>query len=1017
MNKIFTILFCSALLSFSSYAQSPDGTSQYQPFAPDGIPFCVAKTPWQVEERGNHRAIVHIPGDAKNADAVRVELPWRRPDLRPETKGIIVIDSLTRARIREVTAADFSSEKATIVFRPSGNPDYEIYYLPYHYRWDWDDARYGEPWNDYLPLTYLGNTNWLRALSQNKTTLPTAKVERFESRTEFDAFTPMGLAATQKEMNDLAKEYTENPVLFLEDRAFPIRLEHQLPVRWIQNGQHTHFKGTALRNEYYVWQIGAWAAHGAITNVQLQFSDLTSADSEARIAKKEITCFNLEGTNWDGSPIRFNVDIPERKVQALWCGVQIPEDIVPGTYTGKITFTANNAKTGKPVPPQILNISIDVQEKTIADKGDSELWRHSRLRWLNSTLGMDNHPVAPFGAMEVKGNLIQATGKSLRLAKNGLPQSILINDRQVLNSTINFIVKIKNKAITFAAEDLTIQQDDDGLVTWTADSEQNGIIFRCRGYMEYDGYIHYNITVSSETDVKIDDVQLVTNYTPYASEYFMGAGFSGGRRPTEYSKDWNGPWDSYWIGNELAGLHTEFLGGTYHGPLINEYKPEPAPSWNNGGKGLLTLTSNDPVAVKAGRVTILKSGARVLVSTGGFDLKNSEKDFEFALLITPLKPLNTAKHFSERYYHADPSGFDEAAGEGANVANIHHARSLNPVINYPFLVRQPLIDFVAKQHEHGRKVKLYYTIRELTTHTVEVYALKSLNHEVFLGGAGYGIPWDCEHLIDDYKPAWYTPLPGETSDAALVLNPFSRWINYYLEGLDWMMKNYKIDGIYMDDVTFDRPVLKRMRKIMYANNPGALIDLHSHRQYSAGPMNQYTGFFPYVDRLWFGEGFLYNQMNPDEWFVTFSGIPFGVMSEMLQDGGNRFLGMVYGATARHSYGPFSPVPVWDLWKSFGIEDAKMIGYWNDFCPVRTDNPIVKATAYVKPGKTLVSIGNFDTQEQEARLSIDWQALGLDPEKARITAPEVKDFQSARSFKADEPIPVKPKEGWLLIIEE
>jgi hypothetical protein len=95
----------------------------------------------------------------------------------------------------------------------------------------------------------------------------------------------------------------------------------------------------------------------------------------------------------------------------------------------------------------------------------------------------------------------------------------------------------------------------------------------------------------------------------------------------------------------------------------------------------------------------------------------------------------------------------------------------------------------------------------------------------------------------------------------------------------------------------------------------------------------------------------------------------------------------------------------------------MIGYWNDFCPVRTDNPIVKATAYVKPGKTLVSIGNFDTQEQETRLSIDWQALGLDPEKARITAPEVKDFQNARQFKPDEPISVKPKEGWLLLIEE
>lgn len=79
-------------------------------------------------------------------------------------------------------------------------------------------------------------------------------------------------------------------------------------------------------------------------------------------------------------------------------------------------------------------------------------------------------------------------------------------------------------------------------------------------------------------------------------------------------------------------------------------------------------------------------------------------------------------------------------------------------------------------------MKLYYTIRELTNYATEIYALKSLNHEIFVAGVGYGLPWHCEHLIDDYKAAWYTELPGQHSDAALVLNGFSRWINYYLEG-------------------------------------------------------------------------------------------------------------------------------------------------------------------------------------------------------------------------------------------
>jgi hypothetical protein len=116
----------------------------------------------------------------------------------------------------------------------------------------------------------------------------------------------------------------------------------------------------------------------------------------------------------------------------------------------------------------------------------------------------------------------------------------------------------------------------------------------------------------------------------------------------------------------------------------------------------------------------------------------------------------------------------------------------------------------------------------------------------------------------------------------------------------------------MDDVAFDRDVMKRMRKIYAQYKPTAIIDLHSNTGYSIGPTNQYAGFFPYVDRLWLGESYKYNQLKPDEWFVTFSGIPFGQMSEMLQDGGNRFLGMVYGATARHSYGRFSPAPVWKL---------------------------------------------------------------------------------------------------------
>lgn len=973
---------------------SPNGDSQYQSYAPDGIPFIIVDTPWVANMQGNHRAVVSV----NNTKAVLVELPWRRPDLRPETKKIVVVDATTNKEIKNVLVRELTNESGTIVFEPiTVSGEYYIYYLPYKFREKWDDARYGEPWNDYLPAEYNANKEWIVSLPTDNSELPKAEVLRFESRNRFDSFTPMGCIATKNEMDNISNQFTDNPIVFTEDRAFPIRLTNQIPARWVENGPSNNFSGEAMRNEYYVWQLGVWAAHSELKNVKLLFTNFVSGSNI--ISKKEITCFNQEGVNWDGQPISFEIDIPKDKIQALWCGIQIPENAQAGIYRGKVTLTADG------ITPRDIEVEIKVVNQILADKGDGDLWRHARLRWLNSTIGQSNSPIAPFQSMSVNGNEIKATEKSVFIDKSGFPKAININNREVLSNKISFIVETEYGDVVFDASNLSIKEEADGLVRWTSSSVQNGIHFDCSAYMEFDGFINYNLKVFSSKEIPVNDIRLVTNYTPYSSEYFMGAGFKGGFRPAEYKWDWTGPYDSYWMGNAKAGLHVEYRGGEYHGPLLNDYKPKPPHTWHNNGNGTVSVKGEKG------------AGATVTASTGKNIISSEPKDFEFALIITPVKQVNSPKHFSERYYHDEPSGFNKAAEEGANVANIHHARNLNPVINYPFIVQDSLIDFISEQHKYNRKVKLYYTIRELTNYTTEIFALHSLNHEVLAGGPGYGLPWHTEHLIDDYKAAWYTELPGENSDAAFVLTGFSRWINYYLEGARWMFENYEIDGIYMDDVAFDRSVMKRMRRIIQQYRPNALIDLHSNTGYSIGPANQYTDFFAYIDRLWFGESFKYNEMAPDEWFVTFSGIPFGQMSEMLQSGGNRFLGMVYGATGRHSYDGSEPAPVWSLWKSFGIEEAKMVGYWDEDCPVGTNFYTVKATTYIKPDKVLISLGNFDTEEKRVKLDIDWHALGMNPQTAKLVAPEIKDFQGANTYNINDAISIKSKEGLLLILSK
>ncbi len=999
-------LICQYMVNCSGSGNYPDGDSRYESFAPDGIPFKVADSQWKVDMRGHHRAVVKV--EDGTAEGVVAQLPWRRPDLRIDTKKIVVTDSEDQ-EISDVAVTEMTSERGEVVFRPSsGAGVYYIYYLPYYWRSKYGDARYGIPWNDYLAPEYDADSSWRENVVRDKDELPEAKVECFESVSRFNFWSPMGLIATQEEIDAVKAEAGREMIIFPEDRAFPIQLTYQIPVRW-RTAPKQEFHGLAQRNEYYTWQLGVWAAEKELKDVKVSFSELRNG--YATIGSDAMTCFNQEGTNWDGKPLEFVVNVPEGKVQALWCGMDIPEDAKPGTYKGQATVSADG------VEPQTIELAIKVSSKVLTNKGDSEPWRHSRLSWLNSTIALDDEPVAPYKEMTLDGNVIEATGRKVTVGRNGLIQKVEINEHEILERPQQIIVSTAKGDIPFTADNLEIKKESAGLVKWTASSEVQGLRFVMDGNMEFDGHMHFDINVSSGEEIEVRDVKLVTTYSEYSSEYFMGVGYAGGYRPASHIYSWDGPYDSYWIGGVKAGMHTEFRGGTYHGPLIADYKPEPTPVWSNRGLGRVSVTGAKG------------KPATVTASTGKRTIGREPVNYEFNLLITPLKDLDPSRHFSERYFHSDPADFDRAAADGANVSNIHHARKLNPFINYPYIVRDSLIAHIRHQHENGRKVKLYYTIRELTTHCEEVYAFHSLNHEIFLEGPGYGLPWECEHLVDDYKPAWYTPLDDirdgtlikeGDSDAALVLTPNSRFINYFLEGLRWMEENYDLDGIYMDDVSFDRTTVKRIRKILDRYHEGALVDLHSNTAYSRGPANQYTEFFPYVNRLWFGESFRYDEMTPDQWLVTFSGIPFGLMAEMLQGGGNRFLGMVYGATARHSWTDAgnlkSPVPVWKFWDTFGIRDARMLGYWDPDCPVKTSDPEVKATAYVKDGATLVSVGNFSDRDKMVSLDIDWKGLGIDPSKARIIAPAIENFQEETIFRLNERIPVKSKEGWLIILD-
>ena len=994
MKKTLLCILAS-LAAFSALAD--DASTQNTPYSPDGVVFKVTDTPWNLDTLGNHRAVVKA--DAEGCRAVRAELKWRRPDRRTDQTSLVVRGAETGAESGNFCIENPASESATIWFEPiKGEDTYYVYYMPYHVRLGSLECRYWYDYNDYIPYDKAECEKWKAAVAGGR--IAEGKVTAFEAVNGYEAFTQMGNIATAEETARLAAGHPENPVIFTENRCFAIRLSDRLPVRWVTaNAPRDSFEGEACKNEYYVWQIGLWTAHGPVDDVDVSFSDLKLEGGRAVIPASEQTCFNIEGTDWDGSRMDIDLDVPEGRIQALWCGVQIPPKAPAGLYKGTVTVS------GKGMETRTISLSLNVTGETLADKGDNDLWRLARLRWLNSTIGSEITPTGEFKAIRARGRRLKATEKTMVLGKNGLPASIAVNGHEILSAPMRFEVETSGGTVSFDTGCAKPVRKGKGRATWESSQSKDGFTLSCEGRMDYDGHMLYTIRLSSDKTVEVKDVRLLADYSGYASEYLMGIGLEGGYRPGKQVWNWDGLYDSYWTGGVEAGLHMEFRGSdAYHGPLLRDYRKACPAVWYNNGKGSVSMVSTD-------------GEARMTASTGACTVGSEPLELGLAMNITPTKPVDTRKQFSMRMYHnhLTHEEFDKAAGDGANYCNLHHAQKLNPYLNYPFIVQEPLKEFIRHEHENGRFVKMYYTIRELSSRAAEAFALKSLNHEIIAPGRGGGAPWLVEHMVDDYWPAWYVTRNGIT-DECWVTSPQSRWINYYMEGLRWMLENYDLDGLYMDDISFDGDVMKRLRTVMDSTRPGCIIDLHSNTGYSNGPMNQYCDYLPFVDRLWFGESFKYDEMSPDTWLVSFSGIPFGPMSEMLQDGGNNFLGAVFGASSRHSFKECDPSAVWKAWMDFGIEDSQMKGWWDEDCPVTTSDDLVKATAFVKKGSTLIALGNFSTEEKTVSLDINWKALRLKSAEAACSLPEIKGFQEAGAYIPGESVTVKPKEGLIIVIK-
>lgn len=989
--RAFYLASLVSLVSFSAYSQE--------------IPYTVCENCWDPDSLGNHRAVVVVPAAGKVAS---VKLDWRRRDMNPENKMILVTDEKGNL-VRNVRRGAITRESGEISFEPAAGPGtYYVYYLKYFTK-----GRSNYPTVVYPEHRETAGTDWM-ALAAKTKGIPCTEKE-FQSIDALNSFYPMGVIATRAETEDLRGKGAGQPFLvFPEDRMNPVKLKHDLPQRWILRGPSAAFAGTADQGENFSFQIGLWAHAGAVENVNISFSDLRGA--LGAIPGTLLSCLNTSGIAWNGQPFEKDLDVEKDAVQPLWCLLTVPTHAAPGMYAGTATIRSSAGE-------RTVEIKLTVTDKQAVNGGVDEPWKQTRLAWLNSRVAATDEVIAPYTPIEVKGNTLSILGRKLELGENGLPRQIntyfspnmtrLANvGRPLLSSPFDFQV-FRNgsspiKWIT--SQKIVIVRESDGAASWSAVSIADGLTLEVKARLEFDGFISYSMALTAQRDMRVANTRMRMPVRKPFARYMMGLGLRGGYRPHPFNWTWDVSTrnqDGAWIGDVNGGMQFSLRAENYSRPLnTNFYLQKPLnlpPSWGNSGKGGITITEDAMTATVSAY-----SGAR--------ELKAGETlHYDFTLLLTPFHTLDTDFQWKTRFYHKY-SPVDTILKRGATVVNIHHANEINPYINYPFIRTKEMKAYIDEAHRKGLNVKIYNTVRELSNRAYETPVLRSLGTEVYSPGAGGGFSWLQEHLGENYIAAWFVP---DLKDAAVINSGMSRWHNYYVEGMSWLVKNAGIDGIYLDDVAFDRTTMKRIRRVLKSERGPGIIDLHSANQFNKrdgfnNSANLYLEHFPYLNRLWFGEYFDYDS-KPDFWLTEVSGIPFGLMGEMLEKGGNPWRGMVYGMTNRMPWTENSdPSHLWRAWDSFGMKGSEMIGYWVEKNPVKTGNPDVLATVYRRNDRILVAVASWAAADVQVKLSIDWKALGLKPTDV-ADAPAIQDFQDKQSINLANGFTIPRGKGLILIV--
>lgn len=168
----------------------------------------------------------------------------------------------------------------------------------------------------------------------------------------------------------------------------------------------------------------------------------------------------------------------------------------------------------------------------MADHGDDDVYNLSRLRWLDSKIGVDGEATWPrsrfanisMAADKGGGFVLGLNNKDVTIGTDGLPSMVTVRtdkERQgktlsrsldLLASPVRLdVLDAVGKPVVFAVTAAaTITNRTSAAVSWTAKLSGGGVDVSLTGKLEMDSYLTFEALLSATTaTIAVSDVQLI----------------------------------------------------------------------------------------------------------------------------------------------------------------------------------------------------------------------------------------------------------------------------------------------------------------------------------------------------------------------------------------------------------------------------------------------------------------------------------------------------------------------------